>query len=96
MINRLNEAELASALEALPGWTFDAGRAALYRRLKFSDFSEAMAFMVRVGIAAEKADHHPEWSNVYNTVDVWLTTHDADGVSRRDVALAQVIDQIAP
>lgn len=68
----------------------------LYRKFKFADFSEAFAFMTRVAIAAEKQDHHPLWTNVYNTVEIWLNTHDAgDIVTKKDHALAKSIDEIA-
>lgn len=94
MIERLSEAERAEALDALPDWDYDEGRDAIVRRLVFGDFAEAFGFMTRVAILAEKADHHPEWSNVYNRVEVLLTTHDAGGLSQRDVALATAIDGI--
>ena len=76
----------------LPLWHYDPARNAIHRRLVFADFAEALAAMVRIGVAAEKADHHPEWSNVYNRLDIWLTTHDTGSVSERDHALARVID----
>ena len=79
----------------LPGWADVAGRDAIRREFRFADFNTAFGFMTRVAIAAEKADHHPEWSNVYNRVEIVLTTHDADGVSERDVALATFIDSAA-
>lgn len=87
--------EIAQALHLLPQWTHDGARSALYRRVTCADFPAALAFMLQVGFAAERMDHHPEWSNVYNRVDIWLTTHDAGGISARDVALAQVIDALA-
>ncbi|NIJ08630.1 4a-hydroxytetrahydrobiopterin dehydratase [Sphingomonas vulcanisoli] len=93
-IRRLDEAERAEALSGLPEWRYDPGRDAIHRRLTFLDFAAAFAFMTRIAILAEKADHHPEWSNVWNRVDITLTTHDADGLSQRDVALAQAIDSI--
>ena len=71
------------------GWTADLDRPSIRRTFHFKDFSEAFGFMTRVALAAETADHHPEWSNVYNRVDVVLTTHDAGGVTARDVALAK-------
>ncbi len=92
MITALSETERAHALADLPLWRFDPARNALYRRLQFRDFAEALGAMVQIGVMAEKTDHHPEWSNVYNTVEIWLTTHDANGVSTRDLALAQAID----
>lgn len=96
MIRPLSAPELAEALEELAAWELRPERKAIYRRFVFPDFGGAMGFMVQVAIAAEKADHHPEWSNVYNRVDVWLTTHDADGVSQRDIALARHMDALAP
>ena len=95
MVRRLDERERGAALAELPRWTHDAARDGLRRRFAFADFAEAFAFMTRVAILAEKADHHPEWSNVYNRVDVLLTTHDAGGLSARDVALARAIDGFA-
>ena len=91
-IARLNEAETAAALVDLPGWSLRADNLAITRTLKFGDFAEAFGFMARVAIHAEKADHHPEWFNVWNRVDITLTTHDAGGLSARDVALARVIN----
>jgi 4a-hydroxytetrahydrobiopterin dehydratase len=90
----LSEDERDAALATLPGWTLRDDGLAITRKLTFGDFSEAFAFMTRVAIAAEKADHHPEWFNVYNRVEVTLTTHDANGLSTRDVALATFIDAI--
>jgi 4a-hydroxytetrahydrobiopterin dehydratase len=88
----LSRAEIEYELARLPGWAFDRDRRALYRRMELSDFAETFALMMRIAIVAEKADHHPEWSNVYNRLDIWLKTHDVDGVSGRDVALAATID----
>lgn len=95
MTARISLLERATALEALLAWSFDEDRQALYRRLEFSDFAEALSFMVRVGVHADRMDHHPEWTNVYNRLDIWLTTHDCAGVSSRDIALATVIDSLA-
>ena len=95
MIQALSAEHLSDALRLLPGWRYDADRKAIHRRLQFQDFKEALGAMVRIGLEAEKSDHHPEWANVYNVLDIWLTTHDADGVSTRDLALAPSIDQIA-
>jgi len=92
MVEQLDEDARAAALDALGEWDYDEARDALVRRFVFADFVEAFGFMTRVAILAEKADHHPEWSNVYNRVDVLLTTHDAGGLSARDVALAKAID----
>ena len=90
MIAKLTEAEIAAALPNVPGWTRNGD--GIERQYKFADFTQAFAFMARVALLAEKADHHPEWSNVYNRVDIRLTTHDAGGISARDFALARAID----
>ncbi|QHL91746.1 4a-hydroxytetrahydrobiopterin dehydratase [Sphingomonas changnyeongensis] len=95
MVEQLDEAQRAAALDRLGEWDYDEARDALTRRFLFADFSEAFAFMTRVALAAEKADHHPEWSNVWNRVDILLTTHDAGGLSQRDVDLARTIDALA-
>lgn len=88
--------DVAEALKALPGWAADDGdRPAITRTLKFADFNAAFGFMTRVALLADKMDHHPEWSNVYNRVEILLTTHDAGGVTQKDVALARFIDQAA-
>ena len=92
MIEALTEEERADALDALPDWDYDEGRDAITRTLQFADFAEAFGFMARVALVAEKRDHHPEWSNVWNRVDILLTTHDAGGLSERDIELAQAID----
>ena len=94
-IEPLSEAERNDALDGLPDWDYDEGRDAISRSLVFADFPEAFAFMTRVALLAERADHHPEWSNVWNRVDILLTTHDAGGLSQRDIALAQEIDALA-
>ena len=94
MIEPLSDAERADALDGLPDWDLDDGRDAITRSFKFADFSEAFAFMTRVALLAEKANHHPEWSNVWNRVDILLTTHDAGGLSARDIAMAQMIDAL--
>lgn len=85
----------SDALAALKDWKEVPGRDAIQRSLKFTDFNQAWGFMTRVALAAEKADHHPEWSNVYNKVEIVLSTHDAGGLSEKDVALAKVIDSLA-
>jgi 4a-hydroxytetrahydrobiopterin dehydratase len=90
MIAKLTEAEIAAALPDVPGWTLKGD--GIERQYKFADFTQAFGFMARVALLAEKADHHPEWSNVYNKVDIRLTTHDAGGISARDFALARAID----
>jgi 4a-hydroxytetrahydrobiopterin dehydratase len=91
----LSESERTDALAGLAGWTFDAGRNGIVKRFVFADFGTAFAFMTRVALEAEKADHHPEWSNVWNRVDILLSTHDAGGVTAKDVALATKIEAIA-
>lgn len=91
-IARLTDAERDAALTPLPGWSLRADGLAIVRTFRFADFAEAFGFMARVALAAEKADHHPEWFNVYNRVEITLTTHDAGGLSLRDVALAETID----
>lgn len=95
MIEKLNRADRKAALAKLKGWTKVRGRDAIQKSLKFKDFNSAFGFMSRVAMMAEKMDHHPEWFNVYNRVDVVLSTHDAGGVSARDVILARFIDSIA-
>ncbi len=95
MAERLSGAARASALKGLEGWSEVAGRDAIGRTFVFKDFSAAFGFMTRVALAAEKADHHPEWRNVYNTVEVVLSTHDAGGVTDRDLALARVMNAVA-
>lgn len=93
-IPRLTDAERKAALNELPGWSLSEDGLAIEIDLKFADFNEAFAFMTRVALYADKADHHPEWSNVYNKVHLRLTTHDADGLSARDVKMARFIDGI--
>jgi 4a-hydroxytetrahydrobiopterin dehydratase len=85
----------ATAVRQLKGWTETPGRDAISKIFKFADFNAAFGFMTRVALRADQADHHPEWSNVYNKVEVVLTTHDAGGVTGRDVALAHFMDAIA-
>lgn len=92
MIARLNDEERVAALADLPDWSLVQGPEGIARDLRFADFVEAFGFMTRVALLAEKADHHPEWSNVYNQVRVLLTTHDAGGLSRRDIDMARAID----
>ncbi len=84
-----------AALSQLPHWSAVNGRDAIKRTFQFKDFSQAWGFMTRVALKAEAMDHHPEWFNVYKTVEVTLTTHDADGVSQRDVDLAKFMDSLA-
>ncbi|MGE5539665.1 MAG: 4a-hydroxytetrahydrobiopterin dehydratase [Gemmatimonas sp.] len=84
------------ALRELKGWVEVTDRDAIRKTFHFADFSEAFAFMTRVALVAEKMDHHPEWLNVYNRVEVVLATHAIEGVSERDIRLAHVMDQLAP
>lgn len=83
------------ALSSLPGWADVEGRDAIRKEFRFKNFSEAFGFMARVALAAEKMDHHPEWSNVYDKVDIVLSSHDIGGVSERDIKLATRIDKLA-
>jgi 4a-hydroxytetrahydrobiopterin dehydratase len=94
MVAKLTEVQRAALAETLPGWTLLADRDAITRTFKFADFSAAWGFMSRVALLAEKQDHHPEWENVYNRVTITLTTHDAGGLSARDVKLAEEIDKV--
>jgi len=94
-IPRLTEAECTAALAALPEWRPGADGQSIHRSFAFADFSAAFAFMTRVALLAEKADHHPDWSNAWNRVDITLTTHSAGGLTARDVALAKGIDGLA-
>lgn len=93
-VPQLTEEERESWLAALPNWTPARGGDAIERKFKFADFSEAFGFMTRVALLAEKRDHHPEWFNVYNRVEITLTTHDAGGLSLRDVEMAEAIDAL--
>ena len=95
MTAKLTGKARSAALATLEGWTEVSGRDAIGKSFKFADFNQAWGFMTRVALAADKADHHPEWSNVYNKVEIVLSTHDAGGVSDKDVALAKFIDSIA-
>lgn len=95
MIAKLTDTERATLLPTLTGWTHEPGRDALKKNYRFTDFAEAFGFMATVALIAEKADHHPEWFNVYNRVEVTLTTHDANGLSMRDVHLAGAMDAVA-
>jgi 4a-hydroxytetrahydrobiopterin dehydratase len=95
MAERLSAEARKQALAVLPGWTEVKGREAIAKTFTFKDFSEAFGFMTRVALIAEKNDHHPEWRNVYRTVEVVLATHDAGGVTALDILLAGAMDQIA-
>ena len=95
MVEKLNATERATLSATLPEWKLVEGRDAITRSFRFKDFSEAWGFMARVALLAEAQDHHPEWFNVWNRVEITLSTHDAGGLSARDVRLAQAIDAIA-
>lgn len=95
MDSKLDAQARTALAAALPHWTPLPDRDAIHRAFRFKDFSAAWAFMSRVALLAEKHGHHPDWSNVWNKVEITLTTHDAGGLSRRDVTLAQAIDRLA-
>jgi 4a-hydroxytetrahydrobiopterin dehydratase len=95
MTQKLSGDARARALAGLEGWTEVEGRDAIRKRYTFADFNAAFGFMARAALVAEKLDHHPEWFNVYKTVDVTLSTHDAGGVTERDIALAAAMDEFA-
>ncbi len=95
MVAKLSAAERQSALGELSSWKEVKGRDAIERNFTFADFNAAFGFMTRVALLAEKADHHPEWHNVWNKVGIVLSTHDAGGLSKRDIALAKEIDKVA-
>jgi 4a-hydroxytetrahydrobiopterin dehydratase len=92
MLVKLSEPELSEQLTRVPSWKLDGGK--LFRVFAFPDFVSAFSFMTSVALLAEKADHHPEWFNVYNKVQIWLQTHDAGGISVRDIQLAKQIDAL--
>ena len=95
MLEKLTGNARQAALAKLSGWSEVEGRDAISRKFTFKDFSEAFGFMARAAMMAEKLDHHPEWFNVYNTVEVTLATHEAGGVTERDVQLAQEMNRLA-
>ena len=95
MAEKLTGSTRRSALAKLDGWSEVEGRDAISKKFAFKDFNEAFGFMARVALIAEKLDHHPEWFNVYNRVEVTLATHDAGGVTERDVKLAEAMDRLA-
>ena len=95
MIAKLSQSERLAVLAELSHWRVVEGRDAIARTFVFSDFVEAFGFMTQAALIAERMDHHPEWSNVYKTVNVVLTTHDAGGLTNLDVALARAMDKIA-
>ena len=91
-IKKLTDEELQRELTTLTDWSLRDGK--LFRAIRFVNFSATFSFMTQVALMAEKADHHPEWFNVYNRLDIWLTTHDADGISQRDIDMARAIDAL--
>lgn len=95
MVEKLSSEARKRALSELPGWTEVEDRDAIQRTFKFADFNNAFGFMTRCALKADQMDHHPEWFNVYNRVEVTLTTHDAEGLSQRDVELATFMDAVA-
>jgi 4a-hydroxytetrahydrobiopterin dehydratase len=95
MAERLSAEARKAALKTLSGWTEVPDRDAIARTFTFRDFNEAFGFMARVALVAEKNDHHPEWRNVYKTVEVVLSTHDAGGVTTNDIQLAEAMNAIA-
>lgn len=95
MADKLTDAERARAVSGLAGWSLVTGREAISRTFTFADFNAAFGFMTRVALVAERMDHHPEWFNVWNRVDVTLATHSAGGLTQLDVDLATAMNQIA-
>jgi 4a-hydroxytetrahydrobiopterin dehydratase len=96
MAEKLTGSARSAALATLKGWSEVNGRNAINKKFSFKDFNEAFGFMARAALIAEKLDHHPEWFNVYNRVEVTLATHDAGGLTERDIKLAQEMDRLAP
>ncbi|MAE52068.1 MAG: 4a-hydroxytetrahydrobiopterin dehydratase [Micavibrio sp.] len=94
MVKQLPADTVDNALKSLTGWNLSADTKSIHKDLKFQDFNQAWGFMNRVALLAEKMDHHPEWFNVYNRVEIKLTTHDAGGISDRDITMAKAIDQM--
>jgi 4a-hydroxytetrahydrobiopterin dehydratase len=94
-MKKLDSAGRAAALKSLPGWRAVDGRDAIAKSFQFKDFNEAFAFMTRSALLAEKLDHHPEWVNVYNKVEVTLSTHDAGGLTEKDIHMAQEMNRYA-
>ena len=95
MTAKLSPTDRAAALKTLSNWKDVLGRDAIQRKFVFADFNQAFGFMTRTALMAEKMDHHPEWSNVYNRVSVLLSTHECGGVSQRDIEMARFIDTLA-
>lgn len=94
MVEKLSNAEREAELARLDNWIYEPGQDAIGRDFRFKDFSEAFAFMARVALLAEKSGHHPDWSNVYNRVSIHLSTHDAGGLSQKDITMARQIDAL--
>lgn len=94
-MHKLSDAERQEALGTLPGWQYDAQRGAITKHYVLADFNAAFGFMAQVALAAEKHNHHPEWSNVYNRLSITWTTHDVDGLSTNDITLARLCEQVA-
>ena len=90
---KLDPSLLPGLLSQLPAWSLDADAAAITRHVEFADFNEAFAFMTRVALVAERRNHHPDWSNSYNVVDVTLSTHEVHGLTMKDIELARFIDR---
>jgi len=95
MIQKLSSEQRAAQIAQLDGWQSVEGRDAIKRQLRFADFNEAFGFMTRVAIKAQEMDHHPAWFNVYSNVEITLSTHEANGITERDIRLARFIDEIA-
>ena len=93
MIKKLTKTEVTQKLKRLSGWKMVKGRNAITKTFKFSNFQEAFGWMTSMAIYAEKKDHHPEWSNVYNRVEICLTTHDAGGITEKDIDLINFIEK---
>ncbi len=94
MAEKLNDEDRATALAALPAWKYDEAAGAMIREFKFSSFVDAFGFMTKVALLAERANHHPDWSNVYDRVAITLTDYEAGGLSERDIDLARAVDQL--
>lgn len=95
MATRLDDNQIQQALGELSDWELAEGQSAIYRQFKFKNFNEAFGFMTRAALLSEKINHHPEWSNVYGSIDVTLTTHDAGGITELDIKLAKAMDKFA-
>lgn len=92
MVEQLNTTEIATALQKLDGWNLNESEGSIQKNFKFKNFNQAWGFMTRIALLAEKMHHHPEWSNIYNRVDITLKTHDADGISTLDIDMANKIE----